>query len=387
VRRAMARELASAFGCEEAYDLVTGCCSCCVDCSVCEGCNVCEGAVGSGLDTAADCMDALSPFMELLGKVISLAASPCCWPIVYCFEAEGDLGPPWDVKMEWAPLKKPIVCCCSLCCVHCTQAYVRYIVLDKDMSKYKCFQGYADGPYCCAVCKPGLPCTFTAGTYGDAGNPFCLCLEVCCCPFCAFDASREYQRADRHLGYDPTEIRVDKCLEFFGCCAECCICCGCCLKCCGCLAGCCLGEEDFSESSERLGNACHLVALGIIKGMRWIIRIATACMSAQMMHEAQLSRQPAPAKPGVVLGAPQQEVMGTQQLNAGAAPPVPRHVAQGFLQALTSEYVNGNFGAVGGFFDRLPAEQSNTLAPFEDQVRDSGNAQAAINDISRQWGM
>merc|ERR1712224_13486 len=119
---------------------------------------------------------------------------------------------------------------------------VRRKVLDDDLSRYKCFQGLFDGPYCCATCKPGMPFTFTAGTYGDAGNPCCLCLEVCCCPFCAFHVSREVQRQDRGLGYDPTEIRVNNCLNFFQVIAELCCCAGCCLKCVGCCAGCCLGE-------------------------------------------------------------------------------------------------------------------------------------------------
>jgi len=301
------KAVASILGVEEEYDLVAGVCCCC-----CEGEGCPCPCAGFFFDAAAGCMDAITPCAECLGKAISMVASPCCWPIVYCFSAEGELGPPWAVQMEYAPCHAPVVCCCSLCCVNCTQGYVRYIVLDKDMSKYKCFQGIFDGPYCLAHCSPSLPCTFTAGSYGDEGNPCCLCLEVFCCPFCAFDASREYQREDRGLGYDPTEIRVNNCLEFFGCCAECCLCCGCAIQCCGCLAGCCLGEEDFAESSERLGNACHDVAYGIIKGMRWIIRIATACMSAQMIHEASLSKQinVEAGQAATKFGAPAQHRMG-----------------------------------------------------------------------------
>jgi len=260
-------------------------------------------------------MDCIAPFAELLGKIVGCFASPCAWPLVYCFQADGDLGRPWDVQMEYAPCKQPHVCCCSMCCVWCMQFEVRRMVLDKDMSKYKLFQGYYDGPYGCARWKPSLPFTLTAGTYGDAGSPLFLALEVCLCPFCAFDVSREYQREDRALGYDPTEIRVDKCLEFFRCIAELCLCCGFCVACVGCCAGCCLGEKDVEQSSYRLGGACLNIAQGIIRGMRWVIRIATACMSAQMCHEHKLPK-PDVQKPRI-MGAPEQQSMGLNRFVQG----------------------------------------------------------------------
>jgi len=283
------------------------------------GClNCCSGAGCLSPDCfekAANCMDCIAPFAELLGKIVGCFASPCAWPLVYCFQADGDLGRPWDVQMEYAPCKQPHVCCCSMCCVWCMQFEVRRMVLDKDMSKYKLFQGYYDGPYGCARWKPSLPFTLTAGTYGDAGSPLFLALEVCLCPFCAFDVSREYQREDRALGYDPTEIRVDKCLEFFRCIAELCLCCGFCVACVGCCAGCCLGEKDVEQSSYRLGGACLNIAQGIIRGMRWVIRIATACMSAQMCHEHKLPK-PDVQKPRI-MGAPEQQSMGLNRFVQG----------------------------------------------------------------------
>eukprot|EP00440_Ansanella_granifera_P010084 gb/GFBE01010941.1/.p1 GENE.gb/GFBE01010941.1/~~gb/GFBE01010941.1/.p1 ORF type:complete len:380 (+),score=68.71 gb/GFBE01010941.1/:1-1140(+) len=378
-------------GDEEENDLqgMFGCC-----CALCAGggggaCADCGG--GNCFSTAADCMDAIAPFAEALGKVISCAASPCLWPIVYCFPADEDLGKPWAVQMEYAPCKQPFVFCCNCCCIQLTQAYVRYTVLDQDVSKYKCCQGIYDGPYCCAVCSPSLPFTFKAGTYGDEGNACCLVMEACCCPFCAFEASREYQRADRGLGYDPTETRVYKCLEFFGCCAECLLCCGCCVQVVGCCAGCLLGEAEFQESSERLGNACQHIAYGIIKGMRWILRIATACMSAQMTHEAGLPKDNS-GIPGQMMGAPMQQEMGGglkagMQAAGGGGAPVPRDVAKRFLQALRDEYVSGKFGAVGDVIDNLPAHQNSALAPHEDSVRESQNPSAAIQSLAKSWGM
>jgi len=285
---------------EQEVETLTGLTSCCTCFSLGGAC------LGPDcFENTATCMDALSEYTELLGRVIGCLVGPWCFPIVYCFPTSDDLGGrEWDVKMEYACLKQPHVCCCSLCCLPCTQFGVRYKVLDDDLSRYKCFQGRADGPYCLAVCKPELPFTFEAGTIGDAGNPLCLCLEVACCPLCAFNVSREVQRDDRGLGYDPTEIRVNNCLNFFGQIAQMCFCAGCCLKCAGCCAGCCLGEDDFAESSDRLGNACINVAHGIWRGMRWIILISTACMSAQMTHEAALPK-PDGQQSGDVIGQAQ----------------------------------------------------------------------------------
>eukprot|EP00931_Biecheleriopsis_adriatica_P079242 TRINITY_DN52645_c0_g1_i1.p1 TRINITY_DN52645_c0_g1~~TRINITY_DN52645_c0_g1_i1.p1 ORF type:complete len:411 (-),score=62.92 TRINITY_DN52645_c0_g1_i1:70-1236(-) len=384
------RDVGGVVGLENEAQQVEDCCACCGGGA---------GCVGPGcFEQLAECADCITPFAESLGKAISCAASPCIWPIVYCFPADEDLGKQWDVSMEYAVCKAPCVCCFGLVCVQCTQIYIRYTVLDQDLSKYKCCQGIYDGPYCCAVCKPSLPFTFEAGTYGDAGNPLCLFLEACCCPFCAFEASREYQRNDRGLGYDPTETRVYKCLEFFGCIAECCVCCGCLTKCVGCCAGCCLGEQDFAESSDRLGNACTGIAYGIIKGMRWIIRIATACMSAQMAHEAKLPKTGGGAGggvPGQMMGAPTQHQMGMasqgQKLkdNMGAAtgPPVPAHVAKKFIKALREEYVGGREGAVGDCIDKLPGNQSSALEPYEEQVRASRDPSAAIQSLAQQWNI
>mmetsp|Transcript_87957 Transcript_87957/g.188684 ORF Transcript_87957/g.188684 Transcript_87957/m.188684 type:complete len:279 (+) Transcript_87957:1-837(+) len=247
-------------------------------------------------------MDTCAEPAEFLGKVVGCFASPIAFPLVYCFPAEGDLGPPWAVSMEEAMLKQPVVCCCSLCCANCVQFWVRRRVLNDDMSKYKCFQGLRDGPYCLATCKPELPFTFVAGTYGEQDCPsMCLCVEVTLCTFCAFQASREFQRNDRGLGVDPTEVRVYRCLDFFGQLAHCLCCVGCCLKCGGCCVECCLGQvegaQDFADSSQRLGNALLHIAHGIRRGMHWVIVIATGCMSAQMVHESYL---PLPAGRGGV---------------------------------------------------------------------------------------
>lgn len=221
--------------------------------------------------------------------------------------------------MEAAPLKQPAVCCCAMCCVSCVQYWVRRRVLNDDMSNYKCFQGLRDGPYCCATCCSGAPFVFTAGTYGESSCPqLCLCVEVLCCPFCAFQVSREVQRAELGLGYDPTEQRVYKCLSFFGLLAHHLCCVGRCIKCGGCCVGCCLGQlegaQDFDESSQRFGDSLLRIAHGIRSGMHWVIVIAVGCMSAQMVHESYLPASSARSgvSPDVFGAAPQMHGAPTQ---------------------------------------------------------------------------
>lgn len=294
---------------EQAANALSGMTNCCGSCSL-GGALVGPDCFGQ----AADCMDSISPIAELIGRIVGCLAGPWCFPIVYCFDAS-DLPPgkPWDVSMEGAILKQPLVCCCSMCCLPLTQFGARYKVLDGDMSRYKCCQGYADGPYCCALCSPSLPFTWEAGSYGEADCPYvCLGLEVCCCTCLAFHASRELQRSERGLGYDPTEIRVDKCLSFFGTIAHCCCCAGCCLNIVGCCAGCCLGQDDFADSSQRLGNACINIGHGIYRGMRWIILISMSCMTSQMFHEAALpmSQKGAPPETCGQASPPPQQAMG-----------------------------------------------------------------------------
>lgn len=273
---------------------------------------------------AADAMDYFAEYSEYIGRLVGCFASPLAFPLVYCFPADGDLGgSPWNVSMEEAPFKQPAVCCCSFCCLNLTQYWVRQRVLDGDMSRYKCFQGLRDGPYCCATCIPSAPFTFKAGTYGEQDCPaVCLCAEVAFCPYCAFQASREVQRSERSLGIDPTEVRVSKCLELFGQIAHCLCCVGCCIKCGGCCVGCCLGQtegaQDFDASSQRLGNSLLQIANGIRRGMHWVIVIAVGCMSAQMVHE---SYSPLPA--GKSASGPQ--VYG--------APPPQDNMSKGFTGA------------------------------------------------------
>jgi hypothetical protein len=245
--------------------------------------------------------------LTLCSRTFACFASPLAWTCIYCFsgEDEDNEGSEWDVRMECGPCKRPHICCCS-CIVPCfTQWWVRRRVLDHDMTRYKCFQGMLDGPHCCAACSPSLPCTVEAGTYGESTCPdLCLCLETCCCTYIAFQASRMVIREDRNLKMDPTEIRVENCLDFFGSIAIALCCAGCCLQICGCCLTC-NGQDEAGESMGNLGAACSRMSSEIIEGMRWVMMIAMACMSSQMMHELSLPIDPK----AIQMGNPAQQFM------------------------------------------------------------------------------
>ncbi|KAJ1636735.1 hypothetical protein T492DRAFT_364202 [Pavlovales sp. CCMP2436] len=140
-----------------------------------------------------------------MGAVAGCFASPCAFPLVFCFSA-GSEEPPdsggWAVSVLRAPLARPLWCiptCLLPCCG--AQYFVRRRVLGGDMSRYKLFQGRHDGPHCLARCSPSLPFTLLAGTHGEAQCPHAfLCAESCLCSVCAFYASRDMMRSERRLG-------------------------------------------------------------------------------------------------------------------------------------------------------------------------------------------
>ena len=92
----------------------------------------------------------------------------------------------------------------------CTQWLLRRKVLDYDMTKYSCFQGYFN---VCCCCK--------AGSCGEQNCPeLCLCFESCCCNFVAISASRIYVMEKYDLQSDPCDyrlIRISNCLQILAC--------------------------------------------------------------------------------------------------------------------------------------------------------------------------
>ncbi|KAG8468963.1 hypothetical protein KFE25_007481 [Diacronema lutheri] len=252
----------------------------------------CGGCASSAFDFFDGAVDLAMPVLELLGAVAGCAASPCAFPLVFCFPPGPDSGG-WAVSMLAAPSRRPIWCCgtCALPCV--AQYFVRRRVLGGDMGRYALFQGRMDGPYCLARCSPSLPFTLRAGSHGEHNCPHaCLCIESCACSVCAFHASRDLMRNERGLGPDPTEVRVDACLAAFAEIARAFAVCGCCLSCCGCATRCCVepGSDaaDAGADCSRLGGACSRIASAIYRGMWHVRNVAIACMSAQMAYEADL---------------------------------------------------------------------------------------------------
>jgi hypothetical protein len=140
----------------------------CCDCWT-EGCGLdgCFGIVADGLET-------INPAMEYVADVIWICGSPLAFPIVFCFPPGEETEPPgggWQMSMMQTPLKRPLQCCCFTLLPCCGQWYMRYKLLQGDMTKYKLWQGYHDGPHCLARRCPGAPCTIESGTYGEDKCP------------------------------------------------------------------------------------------------------------------------------------------------------------------------------------------------------------------------
>lgn len=197
------------------------------------------------------------------------------------------------------------MCCFSTICLPCGQFIVRRRALGGDMTRYRLWQGYHDGPHCLARYCNGAPITIQSGTYGEDRCPnFFLCLEVSvlgglCSSCCAFDVSRRLMKDERELGTDPTEARQEKCMEFTGGIANTISQWACCLQCAGCCVGCCApdgeGAQECSAEARRASRACRDIAHTLYKGM-WAIKIiAIGCMSSQMVHEDKYGR-PVPLK-------------------------------------------------------------------------------------------
>jgi hypothetical protein len=140
---------------------------------------------GCGLNplfsTCATVLEGVTPIVEQFGNCIWILGSPLAFPLVFCFSSNPHTNESsgYEISMCEAPYKRPITCCLSTLCVPCSQWYVRRVVLHNDMTKYKLWQGYHDGPQCCARSCPNAPITIKSGTYGEQDCPnFFLCLEV-----------------------------------------------------------------------------------------------------------------------------------------------------------------------------------------------------------------
>jgi len=108
-----------------------------------------------------------------------------------------------------APCADPQCCLIACLCPPCTQFELRRKVLNYDMTKYTCCQGYAN------------MCCFKAGQCGESSCPeVCLCCEVLCFPCLSISATRMYVMDYKNLQSDPCDrrlIRCNNCLQIVAC--------------------------------------------------------------------------------------------------------------------------------------------------------------------------
>lgn len=205
-------------------DMAQGCVQAvCCDCWT-QGCGL-DGAFGQ----CADCLEAINPCMEYFADCIWILGSPLAFPCIFFFDPNPENenqpqgpGGGWQMPVMSAPCRKPFTCCLAVACPWCAQWLARYRALGGDMTRYRLWQGYHDGPQCLARRCPGAPITIQSGTYGEQNCPeVFLCLEVTClgCYYsvcCSHDVTRRLMREEYNVGQDPTEIRLNKCVGFFG---------------------------------------------------------------------------------------------------------------------------------------------------------------------------
>lgn len=117
-------------------------------------------------------------------------------------------------------MNAPCVDCPTSCCwclgqfipftMGCTQCALRRKVLEGDMSKYQCFQGYY------TIC-----CCIKGGSMNEDSCPdFCAFLEGCLCNCVAVSASRVYVMEKYNLTSDACDyriIRINNCLQLLAC--------------------------------------------------------------------------------------------------------------------------------------------------------------------------
>jgi len=134
----------------------------------------------------------------------------CC----FCDDGpvEGDprpTGNAFKTTLFDAPCNDPACCAAACFCHWCVQFELRRKVLNYDMTKYICCQGYANN------------CCFTAGTCGEQSCPeVCLCCEVLLFPCLSISATRLYVMDAKGLQSDPCDrrmIRCNNCLQLLSC--------------------------------------------------------------------------------------------------------------------------------------------------------------------------
>lgn len=126
-------------------------------------------------------------------------------------------GKPFETNMCNAPCKNPSCWCLTLLsmycgCESCVVCMMRRRVLQGDMTKYTCYQGYAGYKK-----NPKAEPT-QSGCVASCPN-LCNCLEALCCPCASIAGSKMYLVDERQLQLDPCDNCLIKCTDACACCA------------------------------------------------------------------------------------------------------------------------------------------------------------------------
>eukprot|EP01061_Rhynchopus_euleeides_P020696 TRINITY_DN33612_c0_g1_i1.p1 TRINITY_DN33612_c0_g1~~TRINITY_DN33612_c0_g1_i1.p1 ORF type:complete len:235 (+),score=81.27 TRINITY_DN33612_c0_g1_i1:80-706(+) len=102
----------------------------------------------------------------------------------------------FQVPMQKAPMKEPLMCCFGFFCPCCAAMKMRHRALD---TAGKWPEGYS----CCQGTVPSCLC-FKPGEMGEEDNAFiCLCLEAWFCTGCAASATYGFVMTEWQLENDP----------------------------------------------------------------------------------------------------------------------------------------------------------------------------------------
>lgn len=124
----------------------------------------------------------------------------CCVCDVGDKDKYADRANMFKVGLMESCCEKPGCCLYGYFCAPCAAITMRRRVLQYDMTKYSCCQGY----FANACCKEGC---------GSDNPTFCLCLEAFCCLSCSMAGSRMTIQDTYQLRSDPCDQRLICCQQ------------------------------------------------------------------------------------------------------------------------------------------------------------------------------
>ena len=196
-------------------------------------------------------------------------------------------GRQWQTPMKSAPCAEPGCYAIACCCPGPVACYLRKEILDGDMGRYTCCQGYFD---CCC---------FKAGRLGEEQCPEgYLCVESIFCTHFAIQANRFHMMDSRGIQPDPCDNQIIRCYNMMVC-----------LQCIFELAACISGNDELRDAAAMIRFITDLMYATIMP-----------CMAAQVKAELNAEASGKAAKPA---GAPTNMVM-----ERGAPAPMTPALAQ-----------------------------------------------------------